>query len=110
MKIEIPRTRSPRRELELARGESRGPLLAELAAAQAAAERERGAASTAAEEAATVRVEAARAAVDARRHRKEAARWEAHAFTLQQCALAAPAAGSPYRPGRARAGCACQQR
>ena len=33
-----------------------------------------------------MRVEAARAAVDARRHRKEAARWEAHAFTLQQCA------------------------
>ena len=46
-----------------------------------------------------MRVEAARAAVDARRHRKEAARWEAHAFTLQQCALAASAAGSPCPSG-----------
>ncbi|KAK9840656.1 hypothetical protein WJX81_007629 [Elliptochloris bilobata] len=71
------------RELELARSESRGPLLEELAAAQADADRERAAASAASEEAATVRVDAARAAVDARRHRKEAARWEGHAFALQ---------------------------
>lgn len=79
----------PCRELELARAESRGPLLAELAAAQADAARERAGAEAAAEQLATLTLEAARAAVDSRRHRKEAARWEAHAAALQQCAHAA---------------------